>query len=95
MTLQKKIDSFTETLDREVLQKANLTSTKVIAQSAFDLTIREEESNLGNLIADALRWWANKHDSDPGDPRTKVVVAIESNGSSGMIFCGARPAPWR
>jgi len=78
--LQKKIDSFLETIDREVLQRVNLTSKKVIAQSAFDLTIQEEESNLGNLIADAIRWYANKHDFDPGDPRTQVVVAIESNG---------------
>ena len=80
MALQKKIHSFLETIDRDVLQKVNLTSKKVIGQSAFDLTIKEEESNLGNLIADAIRWWVNKHDSDPGDPRTKVAVAIESNG---------------
>ena len=80
MALQKKIDSFLETIDRDILRKVNLTSKKVIAQSAFDLTIKEEESNLGNLIADAIRWWVNKHDSDPGDPRTKVMVAIESNG---------------
>jgi 5'-nucleotidase/UDP-sugar diphosphatase len=80
MALQKKIDSFLETIDREVLKKVNLTSRKVIGHTAFDLTIREEESNLGNLIADAVRWWVNKHDSDPGDPRTKAVVAIESNG---------------
>jgi len=79
IALQKKIDSFLEAIDRDVLQKVNLTSKKVIGQSAFDLTIKEEESNLGNLIADAIRWWVNKHDSDPGDPRTKVV-AIESNG---------------
>jgi 5'-nucleotidase/UDP-sugar diphosphatase len=78
--LQEKIDSFLETIDREVLKKVNLTSRKVIGQTAFDLTIREEESNLGNLIADAVRWWVNKHDSDPGDPRTKAVVAVESNG---------------
>ncbi|HXZ35330.1 MAG TPA: bifunctional UDP-sugar hydrolase/5'-nucleotidase [Thermodesulfobacteriota bacterium] len=80
MALQKKINSFLGTIDRDVLQKVNLTSKKVIGQSAFDLTIKEEESNLGNLIADAIRWWVNKHDSDPGDPRTKVAVAIESNG---------------
>jgi len=80
MALQEKIDSFLETIDRDVLQKVNLTSKKVIGQSAFDLTIKEEESNLGNLIADAIRWWVNKHDSDPKDPRTRVVAAIESNG---------------
>jgi 5'-nucleotidase len=80
MALQEKIDSFLETIDRDVLQKVNLASKKVIGQSAFDLTIKEEESNLGNLIADAIRWWVNKHDSDPRNPRTRVVVAIESNG---------------
>jgi 5'-nucleotidase len=80
MALQKKIDTFLETIDRDVLQKAGLTSMKVIGQSAFDLTIQEEESNLGNLIADAIRWWVNKHDSDPSDPRTRAAVAIESNG---------------
>ncbi len=80
MALQKKIDSFLATIDQEVLRKVNLTFKKVIGQTAFDLTIQEEESNLGNLIADAIRWWVNKHDSDPGDPRTQVVAAIESNG---------------
>jgi len=80
MVLQKKIDSFLETIDHEVLRGANLTSKKVIGQTAFDLTIKEEESNLGNLIADAIRWYANEKDYDPKDPRTKFVLAIESNG---------------
>jgi 5'-nucleotidase len=80
MALQKKIDSFTEVIDREVLKGANLNSRKVIGQTAFDLTIVEDESNLGNFIADAIRWYANKHDYDPKDPMSKVVVAVESNG---------------
>ena len=78
--LQKTIDSFMETIDRDVLMGVNLSSGKVIGHTAFDLKIAEEESNLGNLIADALRWYVNKRDSDPQDPRTKVVVALESNG---------------
>jgi 5'-nucleotidase/UDP-sugar diphosphatase len=81
MILQKKIDSFQETIDREVLQRANLASKKVIGQTAFDLTIQEEESNLGNLIADAIRWYVNKHTDDPQDPLSKVAVAIEANGN--------------
>ncbi len=80
MPLQKKIESYTEIIDREVLQPVNLSSRKVIGQTSFDLRIVEEESNLGNLIADSLRWYVNKHDYDPRDPVTKVVVAIESNG---------------
>jgi 5'-nucleotidase len=80
MALQKKIESFIDTIDRDVLRGLNLSSKKVIGQTAFDLTIVEDESNLGNLIADSIRWYVNKHDYDPKDPLTKVVVAIESNG---------------
>ncbi len=78
--LQKKIDSFMETIDRDVLKGVNLSSEKVIAHTAFDLKLAEGESNLGNLIADGLRWYVNKSDFDSHDPRTKVMVAIESNG---------------
>jgi 5'-nucleotidase / UDP-sugar diphosphatase len=78
--LQKKIDSFTATVDQDVLKSVNLSSGKIIAHTAFDLTIAEEESNLGNLIADSLRWYVNQRDSDPKDPRTKVVAAMASNG---------------
>ena len=80
MALQKKVESFMETIDRDVLQKVGLSSKKIIGQTAFDLTIVEDESNLGNLIADSIRWYVNKHDYDPQDPPTKTVVAIESNG---------------
>jgi len=78
--LQRKIDSFMETIDRDVLMGVNLSSGKVIAHTEFDLKISEEESNLGNLIADSLRWYVNQRDFNPRDPRTKVVAAMESNG---------------
>jgi len=80
MALQKKIESFTATIDRDVLKEVNLSSTMVIGKTAFDLRIGEEESSLGNLIADSIRWYVDKHDYNPNDPATKVVVAIESNG---------------
>jgi 5'-nucleotidase len=80
MALQKKIESFINTIDQDVLKEVNLSSRKVIGQTTFDLRTVEEESNLGNLIADSIRWYVNKHDFDPKDPLTKVVVAIESNG---------------
>lgn len=78
--LQKKVESFMGIIDREVLRGVNLSSKSVIGQTAFDLTIAGEESNLGNLIADSIRWYVNKHDYDAGDPLTRVAVAIESNG---------------
>ena len=78
--LQVKINAFMATIDKEVLRGVNLSSGKILAHTAFDLTIAEDESNLGNLISDALRWYVNKRDSDPKDPRTNVVAAMVSNG---------------
>ncbi len=78
--LQAKINAFVETIDKKALGSVGLSSEKIIAYTAFDLKIAEEESSLGNLIADALRWYVNKRDSDPKDPRTRVVVSMESNG---------------
>ncbi len=80
MALQKKVESFIETIDQDILRGLNLSSNKVIGQTAFDLTIAEDESSLGNLIADSIRWYVNKHDYDPKDPLAEVLVAIESNG---------------
>ncbi|MBM4329859.1 MAG: bifunctional metallophosphatase/5'-nucleotidase [Deltaproteobacteria bacterium] len=80
MALQKKIDSFIDAIDQRVLKEVHLSSNKIIGKTAFDLKIIEEESPLGNLIADSIRWYVNKYDFDPKDPKTKVVVAIESNG---------------
>jgi 5'-nucleotidase/UDP-sugar diphosphatase len=78
--LQREIDSFMATIDQDVLKSVNLSSGKIIAHTAFDLTIAEEESNLGNLIADSLRWYVNQRDFDPKEPKTKVVAAMASNG---------------
>jgi 5'-nucleotidase len=80
MVFQKKVDSFKDSIDRDVLRGVNLSSNTIIGQTAFDLTIVEDESNLGNIIADSIRWYANQHVYDPKDPLSKVVVAIESNG---------------
>jgi 5'-nucleotidase len=52
----------------------------VAAKTDFDLEIGEAETNLGNLIADAIRWAVNRCDSEEGDPATKVAFAVESLG---------------
>jgi 5'-nucleotidase / UDP-sugar diphosphatase len=79
-TIQGKIDSFIDMIDERVLSEHGLGYRQVIGRTAFDLTLEEDESTLGNLIADSIRWYVNKHDYDPSDPVTKVKVAIEANG---------------
>lgn len=78
--VQRKIDSYITTINEKILKKANLSFYQVLAKTGFDLRLAEDESNLGNLIADSIRWAINRIDYDKNDPATKVVVAIESNG---------------
>ncbi len=79
-TLQKKIESYIRIIDRTILKNLGLSFYQRIAKTDFDLKLMPEESNLGNLIADSIRWAINRVDYDRKDPSTKVVVALESNG---------------
>lgn len=78
--ISRKIDSFAAIIDAQVLAKRGLAFNRVIAHTDFDLTIKAAESNLGNLIADSIRWYVNKHDFDPRDPVSEVVLGMISNG---------------
>ncbi len=78
--IQKKVESYIGLINERVLKKENLNFHKVLAKTDFDMRFADDESNLGNLIADSIRWEINRIDYDRHDPVTKVVVAIESNG---------------
>ena len=78
--IQKKVESYFGLINERVLKKENLSFHKVLAKTDFDIRFANDESNLGNLIADSIRWEINRIDYDRNDPVTKVVVAIESNG---------------
>jgi len=78
--IQKKVESYIGLINERVLKKENLSFHKVLAKTDFDIRFANDESNLGNLIADSIRWEINRIDYDRNDPVTKVVVAIESNG---------------
>ncbi|HSV97162.1 MAG TPA: metallophosphoesterase [Spirochaetota bacterium] len=78
--IQRRIDSYIGDIDRRVLKEYGLSYWKIIARTGFDMPIIEDESPLGNLIADSIRWYVNKYDYDPADPVTKVVASIEANG---------------
>jgi hypothetical protein len=42
-----------------------------VAETAFDLRGVEAENGLGNLVADSIRWYVDRMDSDPGDPASR------------------------
>ena len=78
--IQALVDSCVTLIDERVLKPHNLRFYQVIAKTAFDLNIGERESNLGNLIADSLRWAVNRTDQGRKGPSERVVVAVESLG---------------
>ena len=78
--IQKKVESYIGLINERVLKKENLNFHKVLARTDFDMRSADDESNLGNLIADSIRWEINRIDYDRNDSVTKVVVAIDSNG---------------
>jgi len=79
--IQKKIESYIDLINQRILKDHQLTFYQVLAKTDFDLTSVTDESNLGNLIPDSLRWAVNRIDYDKNDPVSRVVVAIESNGA--------------
>ncbi len=78
--IQRRIESSIGIINERILKDHRLDFYQVLGKTDFDLRIVEDECNLGNLIADSIRWGANRFDYDDKDPVTKVVVAIESNG---------------
>ena len=78
--IAEEIDGFKGLVQSAVLAPFNLDFAGTLAQTTFDLTIEEAESNLGNLITDALRWSVNRYAGDPNDPDHQVAIAVISNG---------------
>lgn len=76
--IQGMVEQGRELVNRQVLADKGLSFFKVIAHSSFDLTCTEGDSNLGNIIADAIRWSIDK--AEQGRTSRKTDVAFESNG---------------
>ncbi len=74
------IDSYITKINRQVLRKHDMRFWDTIATTRYNLVVEEDETNLGNLIADSIRWYVDKYDSDPDDPDSKVDVGVISNG---------------
>jgi 5'-nucleotidase len=78
--IQAEVERYQEIINRNVLSQNGYAFDQVVAETDFDLTIKEDDSNLGNLVSDAMRWRIDQCQYDPAFPKTRTSVAIESNG---------------
>ena len=78
--ISEQIEAFEGEITRRVLAEAGLSFREIIAETDFDLVLQTDESNLGNLIADSMRWYVNKFDNHPSNPGAKSLVSVISNG---------------
>ncbi|MCX8123349.1 MAG: bifunctional metallophosphatase/5'-nucleotidase [Spirochaetes bacterium] len=74
------INQFAQVINQRILSPLKLQWNSILAKTKYDLVTKEDETNLGNLIADSIRWYVNKYDSDPKDPDSKVTMGVISNG---------------
>ena len=77
--ISNQIEAFEAAINRQVLENEDLSFREVIAETDFDLFLTTEESNLGNLIADSMRWFVLRNDA-AADRDSQTTVAVISNG---------------
>lgn len=78
--IQKSIDDFKKIIDKQLLADFGLSYDQPLAHTNWDLEITDQESPMGNLVADSIRWYINKVDSRRNDPQSRVAFALELNG---------------
>jgi len=78
--ISNSINAFEAQISQHVLAEDGLEFRTIIAQTNFDLFLELDESNLGNLITDAIRWSIHHYESDPAHPQSNVDVSVISNG---------------
>ena len=74
------VDTFESRINQEFLASKGFSFRQIIAHTPFPLEIREDECNLGNLLADSLPWYIHRQNTDPDNPVPPVEIAVISNG---------------
>lgn len=68
-------------VEERFLRPRGMSWEEPLARISFPLTWQPQaESNLGDFVADAIRWSIDRYEALKGDPGTKTTVAVESNG---------------
>lgn len=76
-TIHKIINHYQGAISMNVLKFHGVGFRSPVAQTSFNLQWQKEESTIGNLVTDAILWYANKN---KGKDKTPFTGAFESNG---------------
>lgn len=77
--VQGAVEAAIAEIDRSVLAPHGLAYRQDLVETPADMPMENDETGLGNLVADAIRWYANAAVAASADP-TPFAVAFESNG---------------
>jgi len=78
--ISNQIKAFEAEINQRVLAEEDFTFREIIAETEFDLFLTTDESNLGNLIADSMRWYVSQNEVGSVDSAAQNTVAVISNG---------------
>jgi 5'-nucleotidase len=78
--ISNQIKAFEAEINQRVLAEEDFTFREIIAETEFDLFLTTDESNLGNLIADSMRWYVSQNEVGSADSTAQNTVAVISNG---------------
>ncbi len=67
-------------VNMKVLKYFGLGFYSPVAETDFPLALEEDECNLGNLIADSIRYYGNRFVYDPKNPASKIDIGVISGG---------------
>lgn len=77
-TMQAEVQRYVTSINEKILAAHGYTFDQILAETDFDLTVREDNSNLGNLVSDAIRWSVTRNHAETA--ATLPLIAVESNG---------------
>ncbi len=79
--IHAQVEALKDRVEKRILRPKGLGFETVLAKVDFPLTRQPwGESNLGDLVSDAIRWAVDRAEFRPGDPLSRTRVAVESNG---------------
>jgi 2',3'-cyclic-nucleotide 2'-phosphodiesterase (5'-nucleotidase family) len=60
--IQAIVESYEDVINQKILRPYGFSCNQTLAETNFNLTIKEDDSNLGNLVSDAIRWSIDRLD---------------------------------